>query len=50
MTEQGPIVSIIAIGEGKSLLFMLPAYCISRGTHCCDYPVVFIAGRFRKTV
>jgi superfamily II DNA helicase RecQ len=32
MTRQSPIVSIMATGEGKSLSFMLPAYCVSRGT------------------
>ena len=32
MTGQSPIVSIMATGEGKSLLFMLLAYCISGRT------------------
>ena len=32
ITRQSPIISIMAIGEGKSLLFILLAYCISRGT------------------
>ena len=32
MTGQSPIVSIMATGEGKSMLFMLPAYCVHRGT------------------
>jgi superfamily II DNA helicase RecQ len=32
MTGQSPIVSIMAIGEGKSLLFMLLVYCVSGGT------------------
>ena len=32
ITRQSPIVSVIATGEGKSLLFMLLAYCVSRGT------------------
>jgi superfamily II DNA helicase RecQ len=32
ITRQSLIVSIIATGEGKSLLFMLLAYCVSRGT------------------
>jgi superfamily II DNA helicase RecQ len=29
---QSPIVSIIATREGKSMLFMLPAYCVNGGT------------------
>ena len=32
MTGQSPIVSIIATRERKSLLFMLLAYCVNRGT------------------
>jgi superfamily II DNA helicase RecQ len=32
MTRQSLIVNIIATEEGKSLLFMLLAYCVSRGT------------------
>jgi superfamily II DNA helicase RecQ len=32
ITGQSPIVSIMAIGEGKSMLFMLIAYCINGGT------------------
>ena len=32
MTGQSPIVSVMATGEGKSMLFMLPAYCVSGGT------------------
>jgi superfamily II DNA helicase RecQ len=32
ITRQSLIVSIIATGEGKSMLFMLLAYCVNRGT------------------
>jgi superfamily II DNA helicase RecQ len=32
MTGQSPIVSIMATGEGKSMLFMLLAYCVNGGT------------------
>lgn len=32
MTGQSPIVNIMATGEGKSMLFMLLAYYINRGT------------------
>jgi superfamily II DNA helicase RecQ len=32
ITGQSSIVSIIATREGKSMLFMLPAYCVNRGT------------------
>ena len=32
ITGQSPIVSIIATGEGKSMLFMLLAYCVNRGS------------------
>jgi superfamily II DNA helicase RecQ len=39
MTGQSPIVSIMATGEGKSLLFMLPAYCISGGTTVVIIPL-----------
>src|SRR5450432_4675332 len=39
MTGQSPIVSIMATGEGKSLLFMLPAYCVSGGTTVVIIPL-----------
>jgi superfamily II DNA helicase RecQ len=39
MTGQSPIVSIMAIGEGKSLLFMLPAYYVSGGTTVVIIPL-----------
>jgi RecQ family ATP-dependent DNA helicase len=39
MTGKSPIVSIMATGEGKSLLFMLPAYCISGGTTIVIIPL-----------
>ena len=32
ITRQSLIVSIIATGQGKSLLFMLLTYCVSKGT------------------
>ena len=32
ITRQSLIVSIMAIGERKSLLFMLLVYCVSKGT------------------
>jgi len=32
ITGQSLIVNIIAIGQGKSLSFMLLAYCVNRGT------------------
>jgi superfamily II DNA helicase RecQ len=39
MTRQSPIVSIIAIGEGKSILFILLAYCVNRGTTVVIIPL-----------
>jgi superfamily II DNA helicase RecQ len=39
MTGQSPIVSIIAIGEGKSLSFMLLAYCVNGGTTVVIIPL-----------
>ena len=39
ITEQSPIVSIIATGEGKSLSFMLLAYCINGGTTVVIIPL-----------
>jgi superfamily II DNA helicase RecQ len=39
MTGQSPIVSIMATGEGKSLSFMLPAYCVSGGTTVVIIPL-----------
>ena len=39
MTGQSPIVNIIATGEGKSLLFMLLAYCVSGGTTVVIIPL-----------
>jgi superfamily II DNA helicase RecQ len=39
MTRQSPIVSIMAMGEGKSLLFILLAYCISGGTTVVIIPL-----------
>src|SRR5277367_6555500 len=39
MTGQSPIVSIMATGQGKSLSFMLPAYCISGGTTVVIIPL-----------
>jgi superfamily II DNA helicase RecQ len=39
MTGQSPIVSIMAIGEGKSLSFMLLAYCVHRGTTVVIIPL-----------
>jgi superfamily II DNA helicase RecQ len=36
---QSPIVSIIAIGEGKSLSFMLLAYCVNGGTTVVIIPL-----------
>jgi superfamily II DNA helicase RecQ len=39
MTGQSPIVSVMATGEGKSLLFMLPAYCVSGGTTVVIIPL-----------
>jgi len=39
MTGQSPIVSIMATGEGKSMLFMLPAYCVSGGTTVVIIPL-----------
>ena len=32
MIGQSPIVSIMSTREGKSMLFMLPAYCVNGGT------------------
>jgi superfamily II DNA or RNA helicase len=32
MTGQSPIVNVMATGEGKSMLFMLPAFCVSSST------------------
>ena len=39
MTGQSPIVSIMATGEGKSMLFMLLAYCIHGGTTIVIIPL-----------
>ena len=39
MTGQSPIVSIMATGEGKSMLFMLPAYCVYGGTTIVIIPL-----------
>ena len=36
---QSPIVSIIAIGEGKSMLFILLAYCVNGGTTIVIIPL-----------
>jgi superfamily II DNA helicase RecQ len=32
ITGQSPIVSIMSTREGKSMLFMLPIYCVNEGT------------------
>jgi superfamily II DNA helicase RecQ len=32
ITRQSPIVSIMSTREGKSMLFILPVYCVNRGT------------------
>jgi superfamily II DNA helicase RecQ len=42
ITGQSPIVSIIATGQGKSLLFMLPAYCVSGGTIVVIVPLCLL--------
>jgi superfamily II DNA helicase RecQ len=39
MTRQSPIVSIMAIGEGKSMLFMLLAYCVNSRTTVVIIPL-----------
>jgi len=39
ITGQSPIVSIIATGQGKSMLFMLPAYCVNKGTTIVIIPL-----------
>lgn len=39
MTGQSPIVSIMATGEGKSLSFMLLAYCVHGGTTVVIIPL-----------
>lgn len=39
MTGQSPIVNIMAIGQGKSMLFMLPTYCVSGGTTVVIIPL-----------
>jgi superfamily II DNA helicase RecQ len=39
MTRQSSIVSVIATGEEKSLLFMLSAYCVSRETTVVIIPL-----------
>jgi superfamily II DNA helicase RecQ len=39
MTGQSPIVNVMATGEGKSLSFMLPAYCVSGGTTVVIIPL-----------
>ena len=39
ITGQSPIVNIIATGEGKSMLFMLPAYCVSGGSTVVIIPL-----------
>jgi len=42
ITGQSPIVSIIAIGQGKSMLFILPAYCVNRGTTIVIIPLCLL--------
>src|SRR5271169_1433417 len=42
MTGQSSIVSIIAIGEGKSMLFMLLAYCVNGGTTVVIIPLCLL--------
>jgi len=42
MTGQSPIVSIMATGQGKSMLFMLPAYCVSGGTMVVIVPLCLL--------
>ena len=42
ITGQSPIVNIIAIGQGKSLSFMLPAYCVNRGTTVVIVPLCLL--------
>ena len=42
ITGQSPIVSIMATGQGKSLLFMLPAYCVSGGTIVVIVPLCLL--------
>ena len=32
MTGQSPIVDVMATGEGKSMLFILPVFCVSSST------------------
>jgi hypothetical protein len=44
MTGQSPIVDVMATGEGKSMLFMLPAFLRQWWHHHCHHPIVFIAG------
>jgi superfamily II DNA helicase RecQ len=39
MTGQSPIVNIMATGEGKSMLFMLLAYCVNGGTTVVIIPL-----------
>jgi len=39
MTGQSPIVSVMATSEGKSMLFMLPAYCMGGGTTVVIVPL-----------
>ena len=42
ITGQSLIVNIIATSEGKSILFMLLAYCISRGTIVVIVPLCLL--------
>jgi superfamily II DNA helicase RecQ len=39
MTGQSPIVSVMATGEGKSMLFMLLAFCVHGGTTIVIIPL-----------
>lgn len=39
MTGQSPIVNVMATGEGKSMLFMLPAFCVHGGTTIVIIPL-----------
>jgi superfamily II DNA helicase RecQ len=39
MTGQSPIVDVMATGEGKSMLFMLPAFCVSGSTTIVIIPL-----------
>jgi len=48
MTGKSPILVVMGTGAGKSLLFMLPAYCVSGGTTIVVVPLVSLQGDLKR--